>query len=96
MAAATIEAMATSLDAVLGLSAFRVPQRTETDWPAFVDLFADLHSKSAWPADLEQVSSGMTAPGACSQGRTIRGADLLTGYPSRQRFLTDRSEIRLE
>jgi DNA helicase-2/ATP-dependent DNA helicase PcrA len=95
-AAAIIEAMATSLDAVFGLSAFRVPQRTEIDWPGFVDLFAGLRSKSAWPADLERVRLWYEPHLArIHEDATTRRADLLqleqiaSGYPSRQKFLTD-------
>ncbi len=55
-AAQVIEAMEGSLDAVMGLSAFRAPQRAEPDWPAFVELFSRLRAKSAaWPSDLEYV-----------------------------------------
>jgi DNA helicase-2/ATP-dependent DNA helicase PcrA len=95
-AGAVIEAMATSLDAVLGLSAARVPQRAEADWPAFVDLFAGLRMKSSWPADLEGVRLWYEPHLVrIHEDANTRRADLLqleqiaSGYASRERFLTE-------
>jgi DNA helicase-2/ATP-dependent DNA helicase PcrA len=95
-AGAVIEAMATALDAVLGLSAARVPQRTEADWPAFVELFTGLRDRSSWPADLERVRLWYEPHlDRIHEDATTRRADLLqleqiaSGYGSRERFLTD-------
>ncbi len=95
-AGTVIEAMATSLDAVMGLSAARVPQRTEADWPGFVDLFAGLRTKSSWPADLERVRLWYEPHlDRIHEDATTRRADLLqleqiaAGYASRERFLTE-------
>ncbi|NGO54631.1 ATP-dependent helicase [Allomesorhizobium camelthorni] len=95
-AGAVMEAMATSLDAVLGLSAARVPQRTEAVWPAFVELFTGLRDRSSWPADLERVRLWYEPHlDRIHEDATTRRADLLqleqiaSGYGSRERFLTD-------
>ncbi|MDQ6436638.1 ATP-dependent helicase [Mesorhizobium sp. LHD-90] len=94
-AAAAMEAMTTALNPVLGLSAHRVPQRAHQDWPAFIDMFARLRSKSNWPADLEQVRLWYEPHlKRIHEDATTRRADLLqleqiaAGYPSRQKFLT--------
>jgi DNA helicase-2/ATP-dependent DNA helicase PcrA len=92
-----IEAMGASLDPTLALAAFRVPQRTEPDWPAFVDLFSGLRAKSAtWPADLERVRLWYEPHlERMHEDFSVRRADLAqleqiaAGYPSRERFLTD-------
>ena len=86
-----------SLDPVLGLSAFRAPQRAEPDWPAFVDLFSRLRARSSvWPADLEHARLWYEPHlERIHEDATIRRADLVqleqiaAGYPSRERFLTD-------
>jgi DNA helicase-2/ATP-dependent DNA helicase PcrA len=95
-AGSVIEAMATSLDAVMGLSAARVPQRSEADWPDFVDLFAGLRVRSSWPGDLERVRLWYEPHLArIHEDATTRRADLLqleqiaSGYASRERFLTE-------
>jgi DNA helicase-2/ATP-dependent DNA helicase PcrA len=91
-----IEALGQTLDVVIGLSAARIPQRGEADWPAFVDLFTNLRTKSSWPADLEQVRLWYEPHlQRIHEDATARRADLLqleqigSGYPSRERFLTD-------
>jgi DNA helicase II / ATP-dependent DNA helicase PcrA len=91
-----IETLGQTLNAVIGLSAARIPQRTEADWPAFVDLFTNLRTKSSWPADLEQVRLWYEPHlQRIHEDATARRADLLqleqigSGYPSRERFLTD-------
>ena len=96
-AAQVIEAMEASLDPVLGLSAFRAPQRAEPDWPAFVELFSRLRAKSApWPSDLEYAGLWYEPHlERIHEDATVRRADLVqleqiaAGYPSRERFLTD-------
>jgi DNA helicase-2/ATP-dependent DNA helicase PcrA len=96
-AAQIIEAMEGSLDPVLGLSAFRAPQRAEPDWPAFVALFSRLRLKSpVWPSDLEYVRLWYEPHlERIHEDAIVRRADLVqleqiaVGYPSRERFLTD-------
>ena len=86
-----------SLDAAMGLSAFRAPQRAEPDWPGFVELFSRLRAKSAaWPSDLEYVRLWYEPHlERIHEDAMVRRADLLqleqiaAGYPSRERFLTD-------
>lgn len=92
-----VETMEGALDAVMGLSAFRVPQRAEADWPAFLALFSGLRSRSAaWPADLEQARLWYEPHlERIHEDAAARRADLLqleqiaAGYASRERFLTD-------
>ena len=96
-AAQVIEAMEGSLDAAMGLSAFRAPQRAEADWPAFVELFSRLRAKAAaWPSDLDHVRRWYEPHlERIHEDATVRRADLVqleqigAGYPSRERFLTD-------
>jgi DNA helicase-2/ATP-dependent DNA helicase PcrA len=92
-----VETMETALDAVLGLSGFRVPQRADADWPAFVDLFAGLRGRrGGWPADLERIRLWYEPHlERIHEDAAMRRADLLqleqiaSGYPSRERFLTE-------
>ncbi|MDG3580176.1 ATP-dependent helicase [Rhizobium sp. YJ-22] len=95
-AASAMEAMARSLDPALGLQFFRAPARAQVDWPGFVDLFAALRSRGAWPADLEQVRLWYEPHlERIHEDAPTRRADLLqleqiaSGYASRERFLTD-------
>jgi DNA helicase-2/ATP-dependent DNA helicase PcrA len=95
-ASGALDAMERSLDPVLGLQFFRAPSRAEADWPGFVELFAGLRSKSAWPADLERVRLWYEPHlDRLHEDATTRRSDLLqleqiaSGYPSRERFLTD-------
>lgn len=95
-AASALEAMERSLDPVLGLQFFRAPTRVDADWPGFVELFAGLRTKSAWPTDLERVRLWYEPHlERIHEDATTRRADLLqleqiaAGYPSRERFLTD-------
>jgi DNA helicase-2/ATP-dependent DNA helicase PcrA len=92
-----IEALAMSLDAVMGLTAARVPLRAEGDWPPFLALFTGLRTKArAWPSDLERVRLWYEPHlERMHEDATARRADLLlleqiaAGYPSRERFLTE-------
>jgi DNA helicase-2/ATP-dependent DNA helicase PcrA len=92
-----IDAMETSLDAMMGLAAARVPQRAEADWPTFVALFEEMRARSAaWPADLEQVRLWYEPHlERIHEDAEARRADLVqleqiaAGYPSRERFLTE-------
>ena len=95
-AASALEAMERALDPGLGLQFFRAPARADNDWPAFVELFAGLRTKSAWPADMERVRLWYEPHlERMHEDATVRRADLIQleqiagGYPSRQRFLTD-------
>jgi DNA helicase-2/ATP-dependent DNA helicase PcrA len=91
-----MEAMERGLDPVLGLKVFRAPARADADWPALVELFSGLRSRSVWPADLERVRLWYEPHlERIHEDATMRRADLLqleqiaTSYPSRERFLTD-------
>jgi DNA helicase II / ATP-dependent DNA helicase PcrA len=92
-----IDAMGMALDATMGLTAARVPQRAEADWPGFVALFGELRAKSAaWPSDLERVRLWYEPHlERIHEDAEARRADLLqleqiaAGYSSRERFLTD-------
>ena len=92
-----IDTMETSLDAMLGLSSFRAPQRAEADWPAFLELFSGLRSpRASWPAALEQARLWYEPHlERIHEDHAARRADLLqleqiaAAYASRERFLTD-------
>lgn len=95
-AAAAMGAMAMALDPVLGLQVYRAPARAQEHWPAFVDLFAELRSKRAWPSDLERVRLWYEPHlERRHEDATARHADLVqleqiaSGYASRERFLTE-------
>jgi DNA helicase-2/ATP-dependent DNA helicase PcrA len=91
-----IDTLEGALDPAMGLTAAKVPQRAEPDWPSFQALFSGLRMKSAWPADLEQVRLWYEPHlERIHEDAAIRRADLLqleqiaAGYPSRERFLTE-------
>jgi DNA helicase-2/ATP-dependent DNA helicase PcrA len=91
-----IEALDGSLDPAIGLTAAKVPQRAEPDWPGFRMLFEGLRAKSAWPSDIERVRLWYEPHlERIHEDAAMRRADLLqleqiaSGYPSRERFLTD-------
>lgn len=91
-----MEAMSRALDPVLGLQVYRAPARAEAEWAGFVELFASLRAKSAWPADLERVRLWYEPHLERRHEDAItRRADLLqleqiaSGYASLERFLTD-------
>lgn len=96
-AASIVETMTTALDETMGLAGYRPPQRAADAWTAFVAMFTNLRERSAkWPADLEQVRLWYEPHlERIHEDSTARRADLLqleqiaTGYPSRERFLTD-------
>ncbi|MEO4000389.1 ATP-dependent helicase [Mesorhizobium sp. CAU 1732] len=95
-AAAAMEAMERALDAAMGLRFFRAPARAEAEWPAFVDLFQALRTKSSWPADLERVRlwyephlERIHEDAAARRADLIQLEQIASGYPSRERFLTD-------
>jgi len=95
-AGAAMEAMQRALDPALGLQLFRPPARAQADWPGFAELFSRLRGKAAWPADLERVRLWYEPHlERLHEDAAARRADLLTleqiasGYPSRERFLTD-------
>jgi DNA helicase-2/ATP-dependent DNA helicase PcrA len=92
-----MEALDASLDPAIGLTAARIPQRAESDWPQFQALFAGLRARSkAWPSDLERVRLWYEPHlQRIHEDAAVRRADLLqleqiaAGYASRERFLTD-------
>ncbi|MEO3385320.1 ATP-dependent helicase [Mesorhizobium sp. CAU 1741] len=95
-AANALDAMERSLDPVLGLQFFRAPGRADADWPGFVELFAGLRAKPAWPADLERVRlwyephlERMHEDATARRGDLLQLEQIAAGYPSRERFLTD-------
>jgi DNA helicase-2/ATP-dependent DNA helicase PcrA len=96
IAGQALEAMDRSLDPAMALAGFSVPGRAATDWPGFVDLFSGLRQKSAWPADMERVRLWYEPHlERMHENAPVRRADLIqleqiaSGYPSRERFLTD-------
>ncbi|MGN6303493.1 MAG: ATP-dependent helicase [Mesorhizobium sp.] len=92
-----IDAMQTALDPTMGLQALRVPQRATEDWSGFVTLFEELRRKSSsWPSDLERVRlwyephlERIHEDAGARRGDLMQLEQIGTGYPSRERFLTD-------
>jgi DNA helicase II / ATP-dependent DNA helicase PcrA len=92
-----IEAMEACADAAVGLSTFCPPARSAADWPAFVELFADLRKEAvAWPAPLERARLWYEPHlERRHEDARVRLADLLqleqiaSGYSSRRHFLTE-------
>ncbi len=95
-AGALLDGAAAAREASAGLAAARVPTRAEADWPLFMSLFAALRSASRWPADLEQVRlwyephlERMYEDAAMRRADLLQLEQIASGYPSRERFLTD-------
>ena len=96
-AGAIVDGMENAFDPVLGLGAYRPTSKSAADWPGFVDLFTTLrNARTTWPSDLEQIRIWYRPYlERIHEDAAIRFADLLqleqiaTGYPSRERFLTD-------
>lgn len=92
-----INAMETALDVTLGLAGFRVPAKAEADWPHFLALYSGLRAATArWPADLERVRlwyephlERLYEDAATRRADLIQLEQIASGYPSRERFLTD-------
>ena len=84
-----------STDPISALLGLPVPPRAGEDWSDFVRTLANLHY-SEWPSDIERVRLWYTPHLERIHGDSeVRLADLLqleqiaTGYPSRERFLTE-------
>ena len=95
-AAGAMEAMERGLDPVLGLRFFKPPARAEGEWQGFVEMFAALRTKSAWPADLERVRlwyephlERMHEDAAVRRADLVQLEQIAGGYAGRERFLTD-------
>ncbi len=82
---------------ILDLAVVDAPQRASADWPSFTRLMSDLGSgRSGWPAEIEQARAWYEPHlERIHEDAVVRSADLVqlaqiaSGYPSRERFLTD-------
>jgi DNA helicase-2/ATP-dependent DNA helicase PcrA len=87
--------MADCADTIAALAAVPAPPRAGEDWRAFVDTVADIRH-SNWPVDLERARVWYEPHlHRIHEDAETRHADLIqlehiaSGYPSRQRFLTE-------
>jgi DNA helicase-2/ATP-dependent DNA helicase PcrA len=96
-AARALDHMAKHADPVRALDAFVPPAAASECWPTFVDAFRVVRGRAAgWPAELDAVRAWY-APHLerVHEDAAVREADLAqlaqiaSGYPSRERFLTD-------
>src|SRR6185295_15948110 len=90
-----LDHMAEAADPIAALSTLPSPPRAGDDWKAFVQTVGDLRC-SEWPADLERARHWYEPHlDRIHEDAEIRRADLIqleqiaTGYPSRERFLTE-------
>jgi DNA helicase-2/ATP-dependent DNA helicase PcrA len=90
-----LDEIATSADSAAGLGDLPAPPRAGTDWISFVETIKNLRS-SSWPTDLELARLWYQPHlERIHEDAEIRRADLIqleqiaSGYPSRERFLTE-------
>ncbi len=92
-----LDAMAQSFDPVAALASAPSPPRAGDDWRAFVDTIMELASRSAgWPAELERARfwyqphlERLHEDSVTRQADLIQLEQIASGYPSRERFLTE-------
>jgi DNA helicase-2/ATP-dependent DNA helicase PcrA len=90
-----LNAIVQSADPVAGLSELPCPPRAGVDWPPFVDIIRNIRN-ATWPADIE-LARVWYEPHLerIHEDAEVRRADLVqleqiaSGYPSRERFLTE-------
>src|SRR5258708_3330437 len=90
-----LDHMADSIDPIAALATAPSPPRAGDDWKIFVSAVADI-SHSSWPAELERARLWYEPHlERIHEDAETRRADLIqleqiaSGYPSRQRFLTE-------
>src|SRR4051794_39447648 len=90
-----LDHMAEAADAIAALAGLPSPPRAGNDWTAFVQTIGDLRY-SEWPVDLERARLWYEPHlDRLHEDAETRRADLIqleqiaTGYPSRERFLTE-------
>jgi DNA helicase-2/ATP-dependent DNA helicase PcrA len=90
-----LDEIAPSADSAAGLGDLPAPPRAGTDWISFVETIKNLRS-SSWPTDLELARLWYQPHlERIHEDAEIRRADLIqleqiaSGYPSRERFLTE-------
>ena len=97
MAGRLLDRIAESSDASQAVEGFNPPAAAAEYWPEFASTFGNLHSRSVgWPAELD-LACRWYAPHLESlyEDAAVRQADLAqlsviaSGYPSRERFLTE-------
>jgi DNA helicase-2/ATP-dependent DNA helicase PcrA len=97
MAGRLLDQIAESSDASEAVQRFKPPAAAAECWPKFVSMFGDLRRRSVgWPAELD-LACRWYAPHLENlyEDAAVRQADLAqlsviaTGYPNRERFLTE-------
>jgi DNA helicase-2/ATP-dependent DNA helicase PcrA len=95
-AAKVLDAMADSPMPITTLAEMAAPPRTGADWPAFVDVMQAIAHGAGWPTDIEQARLWYEPHlDRIHEDAETRKADLIqleqiaSGYPSRERFLTE-------
>jgi DNA helicase-2/ATP-dependent DNA helicase PcrA len=90
-----LDQAAASVDPIASLAALPVPPRASDDWTGFVRTITNLRH-SEWPVDIERARLWYTPHlERIHEDAEVRLGDLLqleqiaTGYPSRERFLTE-------
>ena len=92
-----LDQMAEQADPIGYLAEVAAPPRAGTQWDEFVDLMQDLRMlRSGWPSDIER-ARGWYEPhlerihedAAMRQADLVQLEQIASGYPSRERFLTE-------
>ena len=90
-----LDHMAASADPIAAVANAPVPPRAGEDWKAFIGAIADIH-RSNWPADLERARlwyephlDRIHEDSETRRADLIQLAQIASGYPSRERFLTE-------
>ncbi len=92
-----LDAMTQSFDPVAALASAPSPPRAGDDWRAFVDTIMELASRTAgWPAEIERARlwyqphlERLHEDSVTRQADLIQLEQIASGYPSRERFLTE-------
>ncbi|CAN5530335.1 ATP-dependent helicase [soil metagenome] len=92
-----LDAMADAADPIGALAHVPTPPRAGSDWTSFVDVVSVLRAgRTGWPADLELARlwyephlDRIHEDGSTRRADLIQLEQIASGYPSRERFLTE-------
>jgi DNA helicase-2/ATP-dependent DNA helicase PcrA len=92
-----LDAMAVAADPIAALALVPAPPRAGADWTGFVDVVGALRAgRSGWPAELELARlwyephlDRIHEEGSTRRADLIQLEQIASGYPSRERFLTE-------
>ena len=92
-----LDRLGESPDAAQAFATYAPPARAAADWPGFAGLAHGLRGKAAtWPADMERVRvwyephlERMYDDAVVRRGDILQLEQIASGYPSRERFLTE-------